>query len=82
MKAKVSTTKGYCCVPLYFEDIGWVLLFRFHLRSTSALRTPCYYRHLDNTESNETPGNTIHLIGELLHFALIHYASERFYILR
>ena len=76
--AKVSTNKRYCCVPLYFEDIGWVLLFRLHLRSTSALRTPRYYGHLDNTESNEIPGNTIHLIRELLHFALLHYASEKF----
>ena len=37
---------------------------------------PC--GHLDNTESNETPGNTIHVIRELLNFALLHYASENF----
>ena len=55
-----------------------MLLFRFHLRSTSALRTPRYYGFLDNTESNETTGNTIHVIRELLHFALLHYASEKF----
>ena len=55
-----------------------MLLFRFHLRSTSALRTPRSYGQLDNTESNETTGNTIYVIRELLHSALLHYASEKF----
>ena len=42
------------------------------------MRTPRYYGHLDNTKSNEIPGNTIHVIRELLYFALLYYASEKF----
>ena len=75
---KYQRIKVIVAFRLYFKDIGWVLLFRFHLRSTFSLRTPHYYGHLDNTESNETPGNTIHVTRELLHFALLHYASEKF----
>ena len=48
--------------------VSFPLTVNFRLEDTS----------FDNTESNETTGNTIHVIRELLHSALLHYAPETF----
>ena len=70
---------------LKYQRIKVIVAFLYTLKildgcycfvSTYGKLPPC--GHLDNAESNETPGNTIHLIRELLHFVLLHYASEKF----
>ena len=77
---------------LKYQRIKDIVVFLYTLKildgchcfvSTYSQLPPCgyldrYYGHLDNTESNETLGNTIHAIRELLHFALLHYASGKF----
>ena len=49
--------------------VSFPLTVNFRLVDTSFLRTPRY---------NETSGNTIHVICELLHSTLLNYASEKF----